>query len=63
MLLTIIKTKLTLIYLIKLRWYSSKNQTELSSFDEYIARAKTGQDSIFYLAGENKEILMAHPTL
>ena len=24
------------------RWYSSRNTTELTSFDEYISRAKTG---------------------
>ncbi|CAD8123807.1 unnamed protein product [Paramecium sonneborni] len=45
------------------RWYSSKNSTELTSFDDYIERAKPGQDSIYYLAGENKEQLLASPII
>nr|BAF33716.1 heat shock protein 92 [Paramecium caudatum] len=45
------------------RWYSSKNATDLTSFDDYIERAKPGQDSIYYLAGENKEQLMASPII
>ncbi|CAD8197849.1 unnamed protein product [Paramecium octaurelia] len=45
------------------RWYSSKNATELTSFDDYIERAKPGQDSIYYLAGENKEQLLASPII
>ncbi|CAD8122730.1 unnamed protein product [Paramecium sonneborni] len=45
------------------RWYSSKNSTELTSFDNYIERAKPGQDSIYYLAGENKEQLLASPII
>ncbi|CAK72115.1 unnamed protein product (macronuclear) [Paramecium tetraurelia] len=45
------------------RWYSSKNATELTSFDDYIERAKPGQDSIYYLAGENKEQLLSSPII
>lgn len=45
------------------RWYSSHNSTELTSFDQYIGRAKEGQDSIYYLAGESKEIILSHPTI
>ncbi|CAD8112245.1 unnamed protein product [Paramecium sonneborni] len=53
-----------LLYLIYyFRWYSSKNSTDLTSFDDYIERAKPGQDSIYYLAGENKEQLLASPII
>lgn len=45
------------------RWYSSHNSTELTSFDNYIGRAKEGQDSIYFLAGESKEIILSHPTI
>lgn len=45
------------------RWYSSHNSTELTSFDQYISRAKENQDSIYFLAGESKEIIMTHPTI
>lgn len=45
------------------RWYSSHNSTELTSFDQYIGRAKENQDSIYFLAGESKEIIMTHPTI
>jgi heat shock protein 90kDa beta len=45
------------------RWYSSKNITELISLDEYIARAKQGQDHIYFIAGEDKETSMKAPVL
>jgi len=45
------------------RWYSSKNINELISFDTYLERAKAGQESIYFIAGENRENLMNHPTL
>jgi heat shock protein beta len=45
------------------RWYSSKNHTELTSFDQYLTRTKPGQDNIYFLSGENRETLMTHPTL
>ncbi|EAS03085.1 heat shock protein HSP90 (macronuclear) [Tetrahymena thermophila SB210] len=45
------------------RWYSSHNSTELTSFDQYISRAKENQDSIYFLAGETKEIILNHPTI
>lgn len=37
------------------RWYSSHNTTELTSLDQYIARAKPGQEHIYFVAGESKE--------
>ncbi|CAK72510.1 unnamed protein product (macronuclear) [Paramecium tetraurelia] len=53
-----------ILYLIfYFRWYSSKNATELTSFDDYIERSKPGQDSIYYLAGENKEQLLSSPII
>lgn len=45
------------------RWFSSRNITQVSSFDEYISRAKTGQDYIYFIAGDNKETLMKSPIL
>jgi len=46
-----------------LRWYSSNDVKELTSFDEYLSRMKPGQDSIYFIAGETKEQLMTSPTL
>jgi len=37
------------------RWYTTNNSTDLDSLDNYINRAKTGQDYIYFLCGENKE--------
>jgi heat shock protein beta len=45
------------------RWYSSRNTTELTSFEDYISRAKPGQENIYFIAGENKDVLMKHPTI
>ena len=45
------------------RWYSSRNMTEATSFDEYLERAKSGQDYIYFIAGEDKDILMKSPIL
>jgi heat shock protein beta len=45
------------------RWGTSRNSTELTSLDDYISRAKTGQDFIYFLAGDNKETLMKSPIL
>lgn len=45
------------------RWFSSRNITEVTSFDDYIKRAKTGQDYIYFIAGDNKETLMKSPIL
>lgn len=45
------------------RWFSSRNISQVTSFDDYISRAKTGQDYIYYIAGDNKETLMKSPIL
>lgn len=48
------------------RWYTSENQTELQSFQQYIDRAKEkhpNQDAIYFLAGESKEAIMKQPVL
>jgi len=45
------------------RWYSSKNVNELTSFDDYIERMKEGQESIYFIGGENRELLMKSPTI
>ena len=43
------------------RWYTTNNITELTSLDEYIERMKEGQRHIYFLGGENKEILLKSP--
>jgi heat shock protein beta len=45
------------------RWYSTNSATELSSFDDYIERMKDGQESIFFLGGESRELLLKSPNL
>jgi heat shock protein beta len=45
------------------RWYSTNNPDELTSLDDYLSRAKPGQDNIYFIAGESKEQLVTNPTL
>lgn len=45
------------------RWSTTNNISQLSSFDEYIARMKEGQKNIFFLGGENKESLVHSPLI
>jgi heat shock protein beta len=45
------------------RWHSTKEHNELTSFDDYIERMKEGQDSIFFLGGESRELLLKSPTI
>ncbi len=45
------------------RWYTTKNITQLTSFDEYITRMKEGQKNIYFLGGENKESLQFSPLI
>jgi len=45
------------------RWYTSKNINELSSLDDYIKRMKPNQEHIYYVGGENKEVLMKNPNI
>ena len=45
------------------RWYSSNNSTELISLDDYIGRVKPGQDSIYYIAGDDKAQLLKSPVI
>lgn len=37
-----------------LRFYSTHDQDELTSLDEYISRMKEDQDTILYLPGDSK---------
>lgn len=46
-----------------LRFYSTKNPKELTSFDEYIKNMKEKQEYIYYIAGEDKEILFKSPLI
>lgn len=45
------------------RFYSSKSPDKLISLADYLERAKTGQDKIFYLTGENVEKIKSSPQL
>lgn len=38
-----------------LRFYSTHNENELTSLDEYISRMKEDQDTILYLPGDSKQ--------
>lgn len=44
-----------------MRFHTSKSGDKLSSFEEYIARMKEGQKSIYYLAGASKDEVAASP--
>ncbi len=45
------------------RFYSSKSPEKLISLAEYLDRAKTGQDKIYFLTGESVEKIKASPQL
>ena len=46
-----------------LRYESSKSNSSLISFDEYISRMKEGQKGIYYITGESKKSIMNSPFL
>jgi len=46
-----------------LRFYSTYDEREMVSLDDYKGRKKEGQDSIYYIAGENREVLRNSPLL
>lgn len=46
-----------------LRFYSTHNENELTSLDEYISRMKEDQDTILYLPGDNKQSILKNPIL
>ena len=46
-----------------LRFYSLKNPKDLISLDDYIAEMKEKQEDIYYIAGEEKEVLMNSPLI
>jgi heat shock protein beta len=45
------------------RWYSTNNVSELTSIDDYIKRMKDGQKNIYFLGGENKEVIQHSPLI
>jgi molecular chaperone HtpG len=45
------------------RWYTTNNITELTSLDDYIKRTKEGQKHIYFLGGENVEVLSQSPLI
>jgi len=44
-----------------LRFYTTKSQETLTSFDEYIGRMPETQEHIYYIGGESKEALLSSP--
>lgn len=46
-----------------LRFYTTKNPKELISLDDYIKNMKPKQESIYYIAGEDKEVLFKSPLI
>lgn len=46
-----------------LRFFGSKNPKDLISLDDYIKNMKPKQEYIYYLAGEDKEVLFKSPLL
>jgi len=46
-----------------LRFYSTKNPKELISLDDYVKNMKPKQEFIYYLAGEDREVLFKSPLL
>ena len=46
-----------------LRYNSLKNQDEMISLDSYISGMKEGQDSIYYITGENNDVVKNSPFL
>lgn len=45
------------------RWYTTNNISELTSLDEYIERMKEGQKHIYFLGGEDKNIIQHSPLI
>lgn len=41
-----------------LRFYSSKSEDSLTSFEEYKGRMKEGQKAIYYMAADNVQVCM-----
>jgi heat shock protein 90kDa beta len=46
-----------------LRFYTTKNPKELISLDDYVKNMKPKQESIYYIAGEDKEVLFKSPLI
>ena len=44
-----------------LRFYSYNNQEKYISLDDYVKNMKEGQESIYYITGQNKETLITSP--
>jgi heat shock protein beta len=46
-----------------LRFFSTKSPTELISLDDYIAGKKDGQENIYFIAGDDRELLKKSPLI
>lgn len=46
-----------------LRFYTTNNKDQLSSLDDYIERSKKLQDSIYYFAGDEKDLMVQSPLI
>eukprot|EP01113_Clastostelium_recurvatum_P027439 TRINITY_DN330_c0_g1_i2.p1 TRINITY_DN330_c0_g1~~TRINITY_DN330_c0_g1_i2.p1 ORF type:complete len:827 (+),score=442.28 TRINITY_DN330_c0_g1_i2:98-2578(+) len=49
--------------LIKLLLFHSSKTDDLASFDDYVGRMKEGQEEIYYLAGQNKDMVQKSPLI
>lgn len=45
------------------RFYSTSHQQDLTSLDDYVSRMKDGQDTIYYISGENVEAMRNSPQI
>ena len=43
------------------RWHSTRSKTDMTSFDDYIAKMKPVQDQIYYFSGEDRSVLEKSP--
>ncbi len=51
------------IFYTKFRFYSTHDEEELTSLDDYISRMKDDQDTILYLPGDSKSSILKSPIL
>lgn len=45
------------------RFFTTNSETEMTNLEDYVARMKDGQDSIYYISGENVEAMRNSPQI